>query len=490
MRQGLRRKAPAGDAGALYISQAGGGILHLDSDQSRAVDAPCGHILVLAPAGSGKTKVLTERVQRLIKRGAAPSSILCVTFTRKAAGELKERLKGISGIEQAWIGTFHSICYRILRAESSALSALGYGGGFTIVDATGARAIMKGILNRLGVEASPEEVLHAVSLRWLTLKDDSHGEFLHKAALLYRRHLLELKAMDFDDLLVNTLRLLQSNDEIRLRYAQRFHHVLIDEFQDLDPCQWEIVKLLTSAHGNLFAVGDPQQAIFGFRGGAVGLIIEYMRDPGTRTYILRRNYRSTANIVAAANSLIKHGTTMVPIPQFPVRDWGDPIDLYVAPNDSDEAIYVAELVWGLLCHGIAPEEIAVLTRTRAQFAPICRELIRACVPYRFPESTGTAKAVRVMTIHASKGKEFSHVILPGLEEGIIPHFRAANEGDIEEERRLMYVAFTRARDKLCLSYSMERTPGCRPKYVGPSRFLKEIDERLLDIVNFREASAS
>ena len=464
--------------------------MHLDSDQSQAVYAPCGYILVLAPAGSGKTKVLTERVRRLIKRGAAPSSILCVTFTRKAAGELKERLKGISGIEQAWIGTFHSICYRILRAESPALGSLGYKSGFTIVDTAGAWAIMKEILKGLGVVVRPEEALHAISLCRLTLKDDSCNEFIHNVAPRYRRRLLELNAMDFDDLLVNTLRLLQSNDEIRLRYAQRFRHVLIDEFQDLDPCQWEIVKLLTSVHGNLFAVGDPQQAIFGFRGGAVGIILEYMRDPGTRTYMLRRNYRSTANIVAAANSLIKHGPTMVPIPQFPVRDWGDPINLYVAPNDSDEAIYVAELIKDLLLRGIAPGGIAVLTRTRAQFAPICRELIRACVPYRFSESTGSAKAVRVMTIHASKGKEFSHVILPGLEEGIIPHFRAANEGDIEEERRLMYVAFTRARDKLYLSYSMERTPRGRPKCVGPSRFLKEIDERLLDIVNLREASAS
>lgn len=464
--------------------------MHLDSDQSQAVDAPCGYILVLAPAGSGKTKVLTERVRRLIKRGAAPSSILCVTFTRKAAGELKERLSGIPGIGQAWIGTFHSICYRILRAESSALGSLGYKSGFTIVDTAGARAIMKEVLRDLSVEVRPEEALHAVSLCRLTLKDDSHDGFLHKAALLYRRRLLELNAMDFEALLVNTLRLLQSNDEIRLRYAQRFHHVLIDEFQDLDPCQWEIVKLLTSVHGNLFAVGDPQQAIFGFRGGAVGITLEYMRDPGTRTYILRRNYRSTANIVAAANSLIKHGTTMVPIPQVPVRDWGGPVNLYVAPNDSDEAIYVAELIKDLFLKGIAPEEIAVLTRTRAQFTPICRELIRARVPYRFSESTGPAKAVRVMTIHASKGKEFGHVILPGLEEGIIPHFRAANESDVEEERKLMYVALTRARDKLYLSYSMGRTPGGRPEYAEPSRFLKEIDERLLDIANLREASAS
>ncbi|NPV53778.1 MAG: ATP-dependent helicase [Firmicutes bacterium] len=464
--------------------------MHLDPDQSRAVDAPCGHILVLAPAGSGKTKVLTERMGRLIKRGAAPSSILCITFTRKAAGELKDRLSGTPGTGQAWIGTFHSICYRILRAESSPLSALGYGGGFTIVDATGARAIMKGILNRLGVEASPEEVLRAVSLCRLTLKDDPRDGFLHKAASLYRRRLLELNAMDFDDLLVNTLWLLQSSDEIRLRYARRFRHVLIDEFQDLDPCQWEIVKLLASVHGNLFAVGDPQQEIFAFKGGAVGITLEYMRNSSTRTYMLRRNYRSAGNIVVAANSLIKHGTTTVPIPQFPVRDWGDPIDLYVASNNQDEAIYVAELIKDLPLKGIAPGEIAVLTRTRAQLAPICRELIQARVPFRLSEGTGPAKAIKVMTIHASKGKEFSHVILPGLEEGIIPHFRAANESDAEEERRLMCVALTSARDKLYLSYSMEKTPGRRPEYVGPSRFLKEIDERLLDIVNFREASAS
>ncbi|NPV81536.1 MAG: ATP-dependent helicase [Firmicutes bacterium] len=464
--------------------------MHLDSDQSRAVYAPCGHILVVAPAGSGKTKVLTERVRRLIGGGATPSSILCVTFTRKAAGELKERLSGIPGIGQTWIGTFHSICYRILRAESSALSALGYGGGFTIVDTAGTLAIVKEVLKGLSVEVRPEEALHAISLCRLTLRDDSCDGFLHKAASLYRRRLLELNAMDFDDLLVNTLWLLQSNDEIRLRYAQRFRHVLMDEFQDLDPCQWEIVKLLTSVHGNLFAVGDPQQEIFAFKGGAVGITLEYMRNSSTRTYILRRNYRSTANIVAAANSLIKRGTTTVPIPQFPVRDWGDPIDLYVAPNDSDEAIYVAELIKDLLLQGIAPREIAVLTRTRAQFAPICRELIRAGVPYRFSESTGPAKAVRMMTIHASKGKEFGHVILPGLEEGIIPHFRAANESDAEEERRLMYVALTRARDKLYLSYSMERAHGGRPECTEPSRFLDEIDEKLLDIVNLREASAS
>ncbi|NPV81771.1 MAG: ATP-dependent helicase [Firmicutes bacterium] len=464
--------------------------MHLDSDQSQAVYAPCGHILVIAPAGSGKTKVLTERVRRLIKGGAAPSSILCVTFTRKAAGELKERLGDIPGIGQAWIGTFHSICYRILREESSALGSLGYRNGFSIIDAAGAEAIMQEVLKGLSVEVRPEEALHAISLCCLTLKDDSHDEFLHKAASLYRRRLLGLNAMDFDDLLVNTLWLLQSNDEVRLRYAQRFHHMLIDEFQDLDPCQWEIVKFLTSVHGNLFAVGDPQQEIFGFKGGAVDIILEYMQDPGTRTYILRRNYRSTANIVAAANSLIKRGTTTVPIPQVPVRDWGDPIDLYVAPNDSDEAIYVAELIKDLLLKGIAPGEIAVLTRTRAQFTPICKELIRARVPYRFSESVRPAKAVKLMTIHASRGKEFSHVILPGLEEGIIPHFRAANEGDIEEERRLAYVAITRARDKLYLSYSMERALEGRSRCVEPSRFLKEIDERLLDIVNFREASAS
>lgn len=600
----------------------------LDPEQEDAVEAPCGRILVVASAGSGKTRVLTERVRRLIERGVAPPSILCVTFTRNAAEEIKERLCDLPGIKEACIGTFHSVCYRILRAEASALRLLGYRKGFTVVDEEEAEAIVKEVLEELELEASPREILSTLSLYRLTLRniESSCDSILKTVAPLYRERLIKMNVMDFDSLLVNVLELLRANEKVRLKYAKKFSHVLIDEFQDVDPCQWEIVKFLTSVYGNLFCVGDPRQAIYSFRGGDVDIILQYMRDPATRIYKLKRNYRSPANIIAAADSVIRNGMGGVLDPQVPVRGQGEPIELYVAPNELDEATHVAESIKELIARGVKPEDVAVLARTVHQLGVIDTALYRFAIPHEVygrislleraivktimallrlavnkydlpafrraagalngigpktiakvaflaegkpieealaseklwipgpareslsklldlvnaiagmkpreaieavweleglkktpedgpvveeflrlaevlqdenPEMSleefiglvmpGSASdagedgedTVKLMTIHAAKGKEFRYIFLVGLEEGLLPHYNAM---DVEEERRLLYVGITRAKEGLYLSYAKERGFGGRIVGREPSRFLKEIESPLLKTI--------
>lgn len=377
-------------------------MLMLDPEQKAAVEAPCGRILVVASAGSGKTRVLTERVRWLIERGVAPSLILCVTFTRNAAEEIKERLCDLPGIKELWIGTFHSVCYRILRAEASALRILGYKEKFTVVDEDEAEAIVKDVLKELGLEANVKEVLSAMSFCRLTLRDmeSSCFAYLKEVAALYMERLRMMNLIDFDGLLVNVLKLFRANEKVRLKYAKKFSHVLIDEFQDVDPCQWEIVKLLTSVHGNLFCVGDPRQSIYSFRGGDVDIILQYMRDPETRIYKLKRNYRSTANIIAAADSVIRNGMGGVLDPQVPVRGQGEPIELYVAPNELDEATHVAESIKELIARGVKPEDVAVLARTVHQLGLIDIALYRLGVPHEIYGRMSLLERAVVKTVMA------------------------------------------------------------------------------------------
>jgi ATP-dependent DNA helicase UvrD/PcrA len=370
--------------------------LPLNASQQAAVEHAGGPLLVLAGAGSGKTRVLTARVAHLIKtQGVAPQRIFAVTFTNKAAGEMRARVAVLLGADPRglWIGTFHALSARLLRREAP---LLGFGPNFTIYDEDDSQALIKRLVEQRGLSAKayPPRALHgiisAAKNRMLLPEElgaQAESPLARVAADVFAAlgpALKQANAMDFDDLLLHPLALFREHPE-RLAYWQdRFVHVLVDEFQDTNAAQYLLVRQLARRHANLCVVGDDDQAIYGWRGADVRHMLRFQEDfPGTTLVKLEQNYRSTQVILDAANGVIADNTARLGKTLFTAKQGGDPVFLLTAADERDEAEWLAAEFMRLAAEGDVPYEgMAILYRTNAQSRPLEEAFRFRGIPYR------------------------------------------------------------------------------------------------------------
>ena len=413
---------------------------HLNPEQRKAVLATEGPLLLLAGAGSGKTTVLIHRVANLIRYGrgadspevpqwiqpedvdflrafsadprpewalradrlcalepAAPWSIIAITFTNKAAGELKARLEKMLGPEarDVWASTFHSACVRILRRD---IERLGFPSSFTIYDTDDSIRVVKDCLKELSIDEKhfpPRSVLTALSRakdKGLLAADfarqaDASGDFrLQKIAALYtayEKRLWDAGALDFDDIILHTVRLLREHQEVRAYYQRKFRYVLIDEYQDTNPLQYQLSSLLAGGHENICVVGDDDQSIYRFRGATIENILSFEDQyKGCRTIRLEQNYRSTKNILSAANAVIRHNQGRKGKELWTAGAEGDRVQLYTAMNEHDEAQYVAAQIMANYRRGRPWNSHAILYRMNAQSNMLEVAFKRNGIPYR------------------------------------------------------------------------------------------------------------
>jgi DNA helicase II / ATP-dependent DNA helicase PcrA len=367
----------------------------LNDAQRLAVLTTEGPTLIVAGAGSGKTRVLTYRVAHLIRdKRVPPTAILAITFTNKAAREMRERLRHLVGgvVKAMWVSTFHSACVRILRRSGG---ALGYGSNFTIYDEGDAERLMTQVCRQLEFDPkrlAPRAIRHAVSaakdelLGPEELADQALGFFQKRTAeayRLYQQRLVESNALDFDDLIMQTVRLFREHPEVLAEYQRRFRYVLVDEFQDTNPAQYVLLRLLAAGHRNLSVVGDGDQSIYAFRGATVRNILDFEADyPDASVILLERNYRSTQTILSAANAVIANNLERKPKNLWTAIGAGNPIVRFQAENEHDEAAYVVEEVERLHDQGVDYGQVVVFYRTNAQSRPLEEVFVKAGLPYR------------------------------------------------------------------------------------------------------------
>ncbi len=634
----------------------------LNEEQRKAVKYFDSPLLVLAGAGSGKTRVITYKIAYATKYlGFEPSRILAITFTNKAAQELKERISNLLGKETPiWASTFHSFCVKILRRH---IPILGYSKYFEIYDENDSKRLIEKVLKDLNLdkEKYPSSYLKNIfskvkneSLSYEELEDN-----LKEAYNLYNKLLKEKNALDFDDLLLKTLKLFEKDKEILNYYKNFFQYVLVDEYQDTNPTQYKLIKYLCLEKGNICCVGDDYQAIYSFRGADINIILSFEKDfKNAKIIKLTKNYRSTKTILEAANHLISFNKNNYKKHLEATKEKGEKIRLFRAPDSSFECAYLVKAINYLIKKGIRPKDIAILYRSNFLSREIEESLIKANIPYKifgglkfyerkeikdilayikfpfFPKNEDTIErvfkyppkglgnvaissflkvlekkekifkdptlafletlkdlsirkkgyallyklykrvlsefetksykdlinfileeikyleyleknfptnyeeryenvlelinalesfskkpenkqkskkeiflefisnvsleadkdnesdAVSLMTVHAAKGLEFKVVFITSLEDGIFPARKSLEEGNVEEERRLFYVAITRAKDLLFLSYSKNRLYFGKLQKQEPSRFLSEIPKNLIYEIKIQEKSES
>ena len=584
----------------------------LNPMQRQAVFTTEGPLLILAGAGSGKTTVLVNRIANIIRFGSAhgsrelpraiteadlndlrtavatgrdlpretaylavrparPWNVLAITFTNKAAGELKERLRAMLGETlggDVFASTFHSACVRFLRRDAE---RIGFPKSFTIYDSDDEQRVIKQIYKDLMIDDKFLPVKSAIGQissfkdKLLSAEDiaseaprDTKAALISKIYTTYAARLKKAGAMDFDDLIYHTVKLLQSDEEARRYYQDKFKYVVVDEYQDTSIAQFNLVRLLAGGSNNVCVVGDDDQSIYKFRGATIENILNFEQVfKGAKTIRLEQNYRSTSNILNAANSVIKNNAGRKGKTLWTQNGDGEKVHHYTATNEQDEASHLADIIGEHLREGAHLRDHAVLYRMNAQSNPIETYFARAGIPYRivggqrffdrkevkdinsylavivnprddvrlrrmineparkigattiekigdlaaqngedatlsgFLEEVALisdldsydedADSVTMMTIHSAKGLEFPYVFVVGMEDGVFPGDMARyNEEDMEEERRLCYVAITRAKKELYLSSSRSRLIFGQTRRNPPSTFLTEIDPDLLD----------
>ena len=368
----------------------------LNPAQLDAVTHPTGPLLVVAGAGSGKTRVLTRRVAHLIaERDVSPFGILAITFTNKAAAEMKERVAALVGpvAHRMWVSTFHSACVRILRSDAE---HIGFPSRFSIYDQGDAVRLTGYVIRDLNLDSkrfpaglsmhpSPHPRTR-VSVRRPT-PSHATGPFERRVAEVfveYQKRLQRAGAMDFDDLLANAVHLLGSNPEVLEKYRRRFQHILVDEYQDTNQVQNELVMLLAEEHRNLCAVGDSDQSIYRFRGADIRNILDFESAfPDATVVVLDQNYRSTQTILDAANAVITKNAGRTPKELWTDTGPGESIVAYRAGDEDDEARWVVERIRSLCSGGgFRWSDMAVFYRTNAQSRAIEERLVRTGVPYK------------------------------------------------------------------------------------------------------------
>ncbi len=362
----------------------------LNPEQRQAVLHGEGPLLILAGAGSGKTRTLTQRIAHLIRvQGVEPWRILAVTFTNKAAAEMKRRVQQLVGTDELWVSTFHAACVRILRRE---ISALGYQSNFTICDDQDQERLLKEVLTELNISErtlkarGAAQAIDSAKNRGLLPADfdrsDFYGEQVAKVYELYQARMKLANALDFGDLILLTVKLFETHPEILSRWQERFHYLLVDEFQDTNGIQYQLVRLLAARHHNLCVVGDDDQSIYRWRGAEVGNILNFEVDyPGSVTIRLEQNYRSTRNILAAAGAVVARNVGRKGKSLWTENPTGDPIIIEPLPDDLEEARFVAGEINKLRSAGRHLRDIAVLYRINAQSRSLEEALVRERLPY-------------------------------------------------------------------------------------------------------------
>jgi len=365
----------------------------LNPAQREAVVNTEGPLLVVAGAGSGKTRVLTHRVAHLINAcGVKPNEILAITFTNKAAGEMRERLESMLGNAPNWILTFHSACGRILRREAQ---RLGYRSNFTIYDQADQVRLTKQVLEEL--DKDPKRfVPRGIHAQISTAKNNLIGPEEYKERIasfydqtvadayeLYQKRLADSNAVDFDDMLYLTVKVLENFPEAREHWQKAFRYILVEEYQDTNHAQYRLLQLLAEKHRNVCAVGDPDQSIYAFRGADIRNIMEFERDfPDTRTIALEQNYRSTNAILRAANAVISNNRERKPKELFSELGEGEPVHALEVEDEHAEARFVAAQIAGLVEEGFSGSEIGVFYRTNAQSRVLEDVLVRQAIAYQ------------------------------------------------------------------------------------------------------------
>src|SRR3954449_8370050 len=367
----------------------------LNTAQRDAVLTTEGPLLVIAGAGSGKTRVLTFRVAHLLAaHGVKPNEILAITFTNKAAGEMRERIEHTVGpiVRAIWILTFHSACGRILRREAE---RLGYRSNFTIYDQADQIRLVKQCLEEL--ERDPKRfVPRGIHSQISNAKNQLIGpdEYASRVASfydqtvaevydLYQKRLFASNAVDFDDMLFLTVDVLERFPEARQKWQEAFRYILVDEYQDTNHAQYRLLQLLAEKHRNLFAVGDPDQSVYGFRGADIRNVLEFEHDfPGSYTIALEQNYRSTQHILDAANGVISHNRERKEKNLWSELGEGDPVRAIKVEDEHAEARYVAAEIALLVEEGFSGSEVAVFYRTNAQSRVLEDVLVRQGIAYQ------------------------------------------------------------------------------------------------------------
>lgn len=367
----------------------------LNEPQREAVMATEGPLLVLAGAGSGKTRVLTYRIAHMIDDcGVAPWQILAITFTNKAAAEMRERLgKLIGGSARGmWVSTFHSMCVRILRANAP---IIGFTENFTIYDDSDSKSLVKDIMYNLDIDPKRYPV-NTIRNKISTAKNELIGplDYQEQAAdpltkntakvyIQLQERLKQANAFDFDDLLFYTYLLFKHHDDVLAAYQDRFKYLLIDEYQDTNKAQYEITRYLAMRNKNIMVVGDDDQSIYSWRGADIRNILEFESDyPNCKVVKLEQNYRSVGNILAAANAVISHNKQRKEKRLFTAENDGEKIQIYMASDGRDEGVWIASQIEKLVRAGATYDDIAILYRTNAQSRSLEDMLLRAGVPYR------------------------------------------------------------------------------------------------------------
>ncbi len=367
----------------------------LNDRQCEAVNHTEGPLLITAGAGSGKTKVLTCRIAHLLELGVSPYRILAITFTNKAAKEMKERVQNLVGAQadSIWLSTFHSFCAKLLRFEIDGFH--GYTRNFTIYDSSDQLVLIKDCLKKLNLDDkqfTPRSVLATISAAKNVLMDakafarqaeDFFQQKVSEAYELYQAKLKENNALDFDDLLFLAVRLLEEKDDVREKYQERFQYVLVDEYQDTNHAQYALTKILAAQWRNICVVGDADQSIYAWRGADIRNIIDFTRDyPDAASIKLEQNYRSTKTILNAANAVIDNNESRPRKTLWTENPSGNKVIHYQAQTEHDEADYIAGAIYNR--HEISHEpygDMAILIRTNAQSRVLEEKLMRYAIPY-------------------------------------------------------------------------------------------------------------
>lgn len=379
---------------------------HLNPPQSAAVSHQDGPLLIIAGAGAGKTRTVAYRILHLIKSGVSPENILAITFTNKAAKEMKERISTLlspnnqqsrdfplaTSVADPFVSTFHAFCVFVLRREHQVFDLPKF---FSIFDRDDSLAKIKESLKKIGLDPKkfePGKILGAISRQkgnGRNLKSfdfeqkDFYANTLAKVWTEYEKLLDKEKALDFDDLLIKTVELFKSHPEILNKYQDRFHYISVDEYQDTNLVQYELVKLLANKHKNLCVVGDMDQSIYGWRGADFTNLLRFEKDyPNAKTILLEENYRSTEIILTAANKIISKNARRFEKKLFTKRKGGAKISLYSGLEEGDEAKFIARRTKELIDNNHNPEEIAVLYRANFQSRVLEESFLRAGVPYQ------------------------------------------------------------------------------------------------------------
>jgi DNA helicase-2/ATP-dependent DNA helicase PcrA len=505
----------------------------LNEAQQNAVMATEGPLLVVAGPGTGKTLTIVRRIAWLVRKGFPPEHILAVTFTNRAAREMKERAEALLGSAAApiFIGTFHLLGLRILREQ---------GRDFTLLNREEQVEILKTLVKGTG-KALQQELERISGYKNFLGEEGAPRSGVYAA---YQSALAERNALDFDDLIRLPVELLQ-DERLRQAYQERFTHVIVDEYQDINPAQDRLLRLLCPGKGNLCAVGDADQAIYSFRGADLRSFLNFERDfLGARRIDLVLNYRSTATIIAAAERVIRRNRNRFARQLAPTGERGGPVVLYSVPDDRGEGAAIIdeiELRMGGMTHETAREsskqeaafrpyrfsDFAVIYRTNAQARALEDAFAASGIPFQVigkpssmqrneaeetlaflrtlagatggavqaqvrpgsPEARllteadffdSRADAVALLTMHMAKGLEFAVVFVAGCEDGLVPCTIMKDGIDLEEERRLFYVGMTRAKDQLILLHARKRFLYGQSLGQKTSPFVREIPTELIE----------